>query len=417
MIRTLALLSFVVFLWTTPGMCVGKTSVITLVFPVGAENCGLGESGVSLAENVFSVFWNPASLPAVGDRNSVQLLYARFYEPILPAFGITDLWHADTLEAVFLSNVADHFDVGFAHHINFLNFGENTWTDDLGNELGKAESFEVVETFAMGLRYRDMVSIGLSVKDFDSRLAPGFGPEGDGTAQGQVLDFGLRLEKRFRIADILDIHPAFGFAVHSFPQDSTDYIQNDTTDTVSNADPLPLERWYGGSIAADLLGLFGVTYVKERSYSVVEHEFIDHEGYKVKITPFFAILRGSMEDPAGQRSEESEGFVFRFNFQEVLDVTVRSMSLFNSELADKVGGINDLFAKYHLRPNFFFEHAESEIFEPGQTELVRTGQKREDNTVDKLTLRDVFRKREKEEAPERQLPENVIEEEDGELVQ
>jgi hypothetical protein len=402
-----------------------------LEFPVGAENCGLGESGVSLAENVFSAFWNPASIPAIGDRNSLQLQYGHFYELLLPAVGIDGLWHTDTIQAIFLSNVAEHFDFGFVKHVNFLNFGRSTWTNEFGEVIDSAVSDETVTSYGIGLRYRDMVSLGLSIKDFDSRLAPGYGSDGDGTAQGQVFDFGVRLEKKFSIGEILDIHPAFGLAVHSFPQDSTDYTRHDTSDTPTNADPLPLKRWHGASIKTSLLGLLGVLYVQEREYAVVDQEFIDHQGYKISITPFYSILRGEMNDPAGSRRETYEGYVVRFNYQEVLDVLIRTTSLFNTNLSGRILDATGLLERFHLKPNFLVEHAESEIFEkyPGSS-TARIGQTREETTLgisiigelESLSFKGVFRKRKREKTPEsteesNPEQENVIEVEDRKIVE
>jgi hypothetical protein len=223
----------------------GRTSVITLEFPHGAENCGMGEVGVSLADNINSVFWNPASLPAIGENLGVQYVYSTFYEPLLPIFRMPDLWHSDTIHAFFVSNLFKNVDFGASYSTNYINFGLTSLSDTNGVETGNVFSNETVRSFAVGLRYYDVISLGFAIKDINSCLAPGLDtiPK-DGTAQAQVFDFGVRLEKKFSIAEVLDIHPALGFSLHSFPQDSVSYIHT----PLSQSDPLPLERWYGGSI-------------------------------------------------------------------------------------------------------------------------------------------------------------------------
>ncbi|MBD3316023.1 MAG: hypothetical protein GF344_09565 [Chitinivibrionales bacterium] len=363
---------------------VGESSVITLVFPVGAENCGLGESGVSLAENVYSVFWNPASLPAIGEHNEVQFIRSTFYETLFPAFKIPDLWHADTVTALFLSDILGVIDLGFARHTNFINFGTIELTDMDGDSVATTKSSEMVKTYAAGIRFWDMVSVGLAVKDVDSRLAPGYGTGDEGTAQAQVLDFGLRIEKELSLYGILDLHPAVGFAIHSFPQDSISYTRN-----AEGADPLPLQRWYGGSIGLSILGLLGFTYVQEREYSVVSREYIEHRGCQINITPFFSVLRGEMDDPDGFRWERTEGTVTRFNFQKTLDIAIRCMSLFDTQAAEKIKGINRFFDRYHLRPNLFVESVESEIYEREGGSPARRGQWRDETTFGISILGDI----------------------------
>ena len=41
---------------------VGQSAVVTLVFPFGARNTGMGEVGTSLADDDAVLFYNPAGL-------------------------------------------------------------------------------------------------------------------------------------------------------------------------------------------------------------------------------------------------------------------------------------------------------------------------------------------------------------------
>jgi hypothetical protein len=324
----------VILFSSVSAFAVGKTAVITLEFPHGAENCGMGEVGVSLADNINSIFWNPASLPAIGQNLSVQYVYSVFYESLLPSFGLKDLWHTDTIHAFFMPNIYKNVDFGISYSINFINMGENEYTDELGIVTGKGKSSETVRSYAMGLRFYDIASFGFAIKDIESRLAPGIDTIPlNGIAKAQVFDFGIRLEKLFTIADVLDIHPAIGFALHSFPQDSVTYMHYDT---LSLSDPLPLKRWYGASIKINLLDLFGVTAAQEREYAVVDQEFIDHQGYKIQITPFFALINGSMVDSSGDRFEDQKGRVVTFNYQQTLNALIRCTNLFNPALSEKI---------------------------------------------------------------------------------
>lgn len=356
---------------TTPVFAAGKTAVITLEFPHGAENCGMGEVGVSLADDIHSVFWNPASLPAIGKNCSVQYIYSTFYETLLPAFHLQGLWHTDTIHAFFMPNLYRGVDFGASYSVNFINMGENAWTDSLGVVTGKSKSSETVRSYAAGLRFFDIASLGFAIKDIESRLFPELDsvPQ-NGIAKAQVFDFGVRLEKKFAIAEALDIHPALGFALHSFPQDSVSYIHNDTTST---ADPLPLKRWYGASLKINLLDMIGVTAAQEREYAVVDQEFTDHYGYKIQITPFFALFNGSLVDSSGERFEVHSGKVVTFNFQQTLRALIRCANLFDPSLGEKLQAPNRWAAKHHLNPNIFLRYAKSTIHSRGDNDA-RDGQ-------------------------------------------
>jgi hypothetical protein len=196
----------------------------------------------------------------------------------------------------------------------------------------------------------------------------------NGIAKAQVFDFGIRLEKKFTIAEALDIHHAIGFALHSFPQDSVTYIHNDT---LPHSDPLPLKRWYGASIKINLLDLIGITAAQEREYAVVDQEFTDHQGYKIQITPFFALIHGSMVDSSGDRFEDQTGRVVTFNYQQTLHAVIRCTNLFNPALSEKIQTPNRWAAKHHINPNIYVQYATSSIHSIGDNNA-REGQKRKE---------------------------------------
>jgi hypothetical protein len=110
---------------------VGESAVITLMFPAGTENCALGESGVSHAKNMYTVFWNPACLPAVYDENMANIAYGSFDEALLPAFRIPDLHHYYSSLCLFLNDVLPYTDLSYAYFRNYIDMGENVRFDSL----------------------------------------------------------------------------------------------------------------------------------------------------------------------------------------------------------------------------------------------------------------------------------------------
>ena len=96
--------------------------VITLEFPVGAENTGMGESGVSLDNSIYCAFFNPASIASFGKKQNLQFCYSVFNEPLLPAFHLPDLIHSDTTFGIFFNSFIPHLDFGYVHFTNFIYF-------------------------------------------------------------------------------------------------------------------------------------------------------------------------------------------------------------------------------------------------------------------------------------------------------
>jgi hypothetical protein len=176
--------------------------------------------------------------------------------------------------------------------------GTNDLTDELGNVLGTTRSWEVVNANVFGVTLLDALSIGATIKKFDSQLAPGIGPNGQGTAQGTNYDFGIRLHPRFSIRDLIMVEPAFGIAWQTLGQKSVSYVDP------AKSDPLPRKLLYGISSTADLLGLFSYTCAFEidRQDFDVSNSWVDtnnvhhdtayqardriyHEGHRFCITP------------------------------------------------------------------------------------------------------------------------------------
>lgn len=280
----------------------GKTAVITLVFPSGAINTGMGECGVSLSDNIYSTFANPASLPAIGDNNMSQLVYSSFREDLLPAFNIPDLYHETQYSGIFINNIFRQFDFGYANGNNFINFGTNSWTDELGEVIGSARSYEKVSSNSFSLRGYKIASVGINYKAFTSALAPGFGPNNEGIAKGSVFDLGFRLEYEYELWKCVKVHPALGFSILNYGQSSVYYISPE------ESDPLPRTRLYGGSINIDFVNLIGITGVREREFAVVDEDKIEHMGIKIDITPFYSILGGQLIDPNGERNQGMKGY-------------------------------------------------------------------------------------------------------------
>jgi ligand-binding sensor domain-containing protein len=106
-----------------------------------------------------------------------------FYEQLLPAFKINDLWH------VYLAYVLPTEDWGtLGLMVNFINFGINQMTDEQGREIAQFRSWEGVFGLSYGLLLAQDLSAGINVKYAHSALAPGYGPGDEGIGRTFAID-------------------------------------------------------------------------------------------------------------------------------------------------------------------------------------------------------------------------------------
>jgi hypothetical protein len=75
--------------------------------------------------------------------------------------------------------------------VNFINMGVNTWTNEVGRELGEARSWEGVFGLSYGLSLTQDFSAGLNMKFVNSAIAPGFDGSGTGVGTTYAIDAGV----------------------------------------------------------------------------------------------------------------------------------------------------------------------------------------------------------------------------------
>lgn len=109
-----------------------------------------------------------------------------FYELLLPAFKIKDLWHSFF---GFVYPTEDWGTLGFS--VNFINMGINMWTDEMGREKGASRSWEGVFGLSYGFSLTESFSAGLNMKYAVSALAPGIGNNGQGVGKTFAFDAGI----------------------------------------------------------------------------------------------------------------------------------------------------------------------------------------------------------------------------------
>jgi hypothetical protein len=156
-----------------------------------------------------------------------------FYEQLLPAFKIADLWH------VYLAGVLPTEDWGtLGISVNFINFGLNQMTDEQGREIAQFRSWEGVFGLSYGLLLAQDFSAGINIKYAHSALAPGYNGSSD-EGVGRTIAIDAAILKRNLFIKNFDV----GFHLQNMGP-SIFYISRE------EADPIPFTVHLGLSYKA-----------------------------------------------------------------------------------------------------------------------------------------------------------------------
>ncbi len=146
-----------------------------------SKNSRIGDNVYGVAIHGKDVWL--ATDASINQYDQADREFMMFYEPILPQFGLRDLWH------IYMAGILPTEDWGtIGLTLNYLNFGENEWTDEFGRAVGSARSWEGVVGLSYGLPIKEDLSLGLNLKYVHSALAPGYGKGGAGVGQTFAVD-------------------------------------------------------------------------------------------------------------------------------------------------------------------------------------------------------------------------------------
>jgi hypothetical protein len=318
-----ACIAIVLNLLITRLVCaLGETAVITLEFPYGARQAGMGEVGVALADDESAVYYNPAGLGVRSPRWRYGS-FGHFYEPLLPAFDIPDLWHSAWAGCFRVPHVG-----GFGAAYNYLNFGIIELTDAFGRTKRYVASREWNAMLAWGFDLEELSAenhhIGIGVNIFTSALAPGIGERpGEGVATSFAIDLGwlytAPLGVRFGAA-LQNMGPAVWYINH-FQRDPIPFTVNaaighkgrhtaDGIHIVDWAAELRLDRQFAVNDPETGPHPFWkalYTDVVDKSYAENTAEIIYHLGGEISLFKTFSIRNGYLHDETGSRLEYHMG--------------------------------------------------------------------------------------------------------------
>jgi hypothetical protein len=144
----------------------GTTGANVLNFAVGARAVGMGEAFTAMADDVSSLYWNPAGIALLNQSQA-------------------SFMHNQSIEGLSFSHAATALSLengGIGASISYLSFGDINGFDAQGNATGNVKAYSGVGTIGGGWLF-DTFSLGANIKGIQGSLA-------DVTARGFAFDLG-----------------------------------------------------------------------------------------------------------------------------------------------------------------------------------------------------------------------------------
>lgn len=158
---------------------VAQSSALFLRIEPDSRSAGMGNTGVAVADDANSMFWNPSGL-AFQENTQVGLTHANW----LPEFN-ANLFYEYLVGTYHVNGVGT-----FGGNVTFLNLGETEIRDPQGNRLGVTNSYQLAASTSYGVKVSERLGVGTSLRFIYSKLTSGQRAEtGDGKASTLATDF------------------------------------------------------------------------------------------------------------------------------------------------------------------------------------------------------------------------------------
>jgi hypothetical protein len=344
------LLSILVMLNAVSVFAVGQSAVITLVFPSGSRTLAMGEVGTALADDEQVLFYNPAGLGMKNERWRGGA-FTEFYEQLLPAFRLPDLWHLH-FAGCYQPRTTNAG--GFGLDLNYINFGRNDLINQQGQIVGSTNSYEYVLTGGWGFNFEDIGVqnhfFGIEAKFIYSALARGImantsynGTTGNipnpsdmfvGSGNGVGTSFALDVGYLWRFLPFMRFGFTFanmGPSVYYISQDQKDPVPFTINTAVAYKDDFCVKDKKVFELAAELRSDLEVVknyqdkspdpfwkaiytgLLHDTSETTMEkfHEINWHVGFDATFLNTISVRQGFLIDVAGLRYETTWGLGLR----------------------------------------------------------------------------------------------------------
>ena len=243
---------------------VAQSSALFLRIEPDSRSAGMGNTGVALADDANSMFWNPSGL-AFQENTQVGLTHANW----LPEFD-AGLFYEYLVGTYHVDNVGT-----FGGNVTFLNLGETEIRDPQGNRLGVTNSFQLAVSTSYGVKVSERLGLGTSVRFIYSKLTSGIR---EGTGDGKASTFATDLSALYRTAPF-----SLGGADATFSAGLNLANLGGTLDFNTQRigkDPIPANLRFGPALTVDFDEYNSVTLAADFNKSLVsvDQQTVERDG-------------------------------------------------------------------------------------------------------------------------------------------
>ena len=290
----------------------GGSAIITLIMPPpGGEGYTALQSGAALPQGAASLYYNPALLSDLERSTGSQLFFTRSRQTLLPVLKLKDLTHEFLGFAAVAPDPVGGTDMAIGLFRNHVDFGKNTLTDASGEDVRVFNSSETVYGLGTAIRLGIPVSVGGTVKYYESHLADGL--DGAEPGIGWAFDLGILVNPRFLPSGghfaAASCTPSLGLAVKNL---GPDVFYKDAW----QSDPIPRTYTAAFGVKVDVLDMVEFELENTVDQEWVRGDFrwdpVRNSGFSALFL-FYRYSMGRLEDEIGRRQEDHISHTFEFN--------------------------------------------------------------------------------------------------------
>ena len=289
-------------------------AVVTLVMPPMGEGVHGHGGGFAVATGAQSMFFNPALLASLPDRNLGQVDASIQQGRLLPVLGIPDLYRTFHAVSAAWPGCLPGFDAAVGYYRNFVSFGAVAVGDPESSLTARAE--ESVQALGLGLRWNRLLSAGANVKFIHSdmalsRLDPPLAISGD---------LGFLISREVRFSPALTLRPAAGltFLSHDFQvvykRKKPDPALPDSL-IPPQPDPASREILTGLGLSGDLWQILAWESALDWEWDPINRNMVRRGGLNLELAPFLGFFLGRLYDAEGKRWESHASFSLGFDLK------------------------------------------------------------------------------------------------------
>jgi hypothetical protein len=287
----------------------GGSAIITLVMPPTGEGMHGHGGGVAVPTGAQSLFFNPALLPSLPDRNLGRVDVSIHQANLLPVLGLPGLYR--TFHAVSLAwpNCLPGFDAAAGYYRNYVSFGSDEIEE--ADSLITVRSEESVQALGLSLRWNRLLSVGASVKFIRSELA------------GRTLDPPLAVSGDLGFLVSQSVRPLPGFTLR--PSAGLSFLSHDfrikyrlrKADTLfpQQEDPAARAVLSGLGLSGDLWQILEWESALDWEWDPVGRTLVRRGGIHLQLPPFLGFFLGRLYDVEGARWESHASFSLGFDLK------------------------------------------------------------------------------------------------------